>query len=283
MVFISLEGFVGGAASAPLYQHQLPISRSHEIAITGTALHVVVTPGSPAAKHANDALRLVRRPRFLFRDHPAARKAPLLLYVTDAATSDKWVLAKSAVDYEELRKQCQHAIGACRQFVCCGPLRRIAKSPLYKVPRRTRSDSAATSHFGLAQTVQEFVNDVLLAVFAREHQCASTVAARLVLDRFLDLTTHRAAGADRILHPSAVGGGTGSSMRPEPEDDASEAGASSHSECECPICCSELVSEPTLELPCSHVFHAACVRVWLQMQHTCPVCRLVLDASPALA
>ncbi|TYZ61571.1 hypothetical protein PybrP1_010130 [[Pythium] brassicae (nom. inval.)] len=251
-------------------------------------LHVVVTPGSPASKHANDALLLARRPRFIFQGHRAAGSSaspPLLLYVTDAAASDKWVLAKSAADYQELRKQCQQVLGVCRKFACCGPLRRIAKSPLYKAPRRKRSDSAVVSHFELAQTVQEFVNDLLLAVFAREHQCESTAAARLVLDRFLDLAAHRASGADRTLRRSSLLGGApeveGRQSASCSSNSTGAAAACSHSECECPICCAELRSEQTLQLPCSHVFHSACVHVWLNVQHTCPVCRVALDASSA--
>lgn len=269
MVFVSLEGFVGSAASRSEYH--LPISRSHELACAAddASLHVVVTPGSPAKKHANDALR---RPRFGLRAldrRSSTSSSPLLLYVTDSAANDKWVLVKSADDYQELRKGVQHAIGACHTFSCCGPLRRIAKSPIYKPPRRKRSDSAVASQFGLAQTVQEFVNDLLLAVFAREHQCENTAAARLVIESFLDIAAHRAAGADRIMRRS-------STIKCAASDPAN---SSSHDTCECPICCSELSGEQTLQLPCSHVFHSECVRVWLNMQHTCPVCRVALDGS----
>jgi E3 ubiquitin-protein ligase synoviolin len=39
----------------------------------------------------------------------------------------------------------------------------------------------------------------------------------------------------------------------------------------------ELVaSTMAVQLPCSHVFHSECLRVWLSKQHTCPTCRAKL-------
>ncbi|NXC70940.1 PJA2 ligase, partial [Anhinga anhinga] len=45
----------------------------------------------------------------------------------------------------------------------------------------------------------------------------------------------------------------------------------------CTICWSEYVKDEILtELPCHHLFHKACVTLWLQRSGTCPVCRHVL-------
>lgn len=49
------------------------------------------------------------------------------------------------------------------------------------------------------------------------------------------------------------------------------------SECllsECPICLEEFTStEEIAHLPCHHIFHTACVKEWLGIHPTCPVCR----------
>lgn len=286
MVFISLEGFVGAPTSASTQRlhYQLPMSAMHPSMVSTTAsVHVVVTPGSPVKKHANDALL---RSRFSFRSFSSSSSSatggatPFLLYVTDSAVNSKWVLTKTANEYQELRKQTQQAIGACQKFSCCGPLRRIAKSALYKSQRKKWSDSSVASQYGLAGVVQEYVNDLLLAAFAREHQCESTADASRVLERFLDIASHRAAAADRVMHMASS-----SSRDADNDEELSSRGrkqsdpTSNHDDSECPICCADLSDEQTLQLPCSHVYHAACVRVWLNMQHTCPVCRVPLETA----
>lgn len=45
----------------------------------------------------------------------------------------------------------------------------------------------------------------------------------------------------------------------------------------CIICREEMVAGPdggAKKLPCSHLFHAACLRSWFQRQQTCPTCRM---------
>lgn len=285
MVFISLEGFVGSTKQHQ--QHQVPISRMHQVATNVDAsVHVVVTPGSPTKKHANASL-VAARARFSFRSQRAS-STPFLLYVTDSAASTKWVLTKSAAEYHAFRTLVQQAIGSCQQFSCCGPLRRIAKSPLYKSARTKWSDSSVTSQYGLAGVVQEHVNDLVLAVFAREHQCESTASAHRVLSQFLDIPAHRAAAADSLLHAAAARSsqhvhapGAPVACRSRNGSDPVASSSSSHSDAECPICCADLGCDATLALPCSHSYHVACVRVWFTMQHTCPVCRVAVDANVA--
>ncbi|OQR91126.1 hypothetical protein ACHHYP_04957 [Achlya hypogyna] len=41
----------------------------------------------------------------------------------------------------------------------------------------------------------------------------------------------------------------------------------------CIICREEMTTESCKKLPCSHIFHLNCLRMWLQRQQTCPTCR----------
>lgn len=41
----------------------------------------------------------------------------------------------------------------------------------------------------------------------------------------------------------------------------------------CIICREEMDSETAKTLPCTHIFHVNCLRMWLQRQQTCPTCR----------
>ncbi len=41
----------------------------------------------------------------------------------------------------------------------------------------------------------------------------------------------------------------------------------------CIICREEMVSR-CKKLPCSHIFHTACLQSWFQRQQTCPTCRM---------
>ena len=36
-----------------------------------------------------------------------------------------------------------------------------------------------------------------------------------------------------------------------------------------------------VKLPCSHLFHEACIQSWLEKQHTCPTCRKQLPTRSA--
>ncbi|XP_063831352.1 E3 ubiquitin-protein ligase synoviolin B [Ostrinia nubilalis] len=51
---------------------------------------------------------------------------------------------------------------------------------------------------------------------------------------------------------------------------------------ECIICREEMHSGAK-KLPCNHIFHAACLRLWFQRQQTCPTCRLNVLRAPAPA
>ncbi|XP_064484107.1 E3 ubiquitin-protein ligase synoviolin-like [Ornithodoros turicata] len=49
----------------------------------------------------------------------------------------------------------------------------------------------------------------------------------------------------------------------------------------CIICREEMVGGGNKRLPCSHIFHTACLRSWFQRQQTCPTCRMdVLRGTP---
>lgn len=49
----------------------------------------------------------------------------------------------------------------------------------------------------------------------------------------------------------------------------------------CIICREEMTAESQPKrLPCSHVFHAHCLRSWFQRQQTCPTCRTDILGKP---
>ncbi|XP_026330304.1 E3 ubiquitin-protein ligase RNF181 [Hyposmocoma kahamanoa] len=42
----------------------------------------------------------------------------------------------------------------------------------------------------------------------------------------------------------------------------------------CPICLKDFnIGEKALEMPCHHLFHAACILTWLERTNSCPFCR----------
>jgi hypothetical protein len=48
---------------------------------------------------------------------------------------------------------------------------------------------------------------------------------------------------------------------------------------ECAICQEAFgVGEDALELPCTHMFHKACINGWVQQKDTCPSCRYELSS-----
>ncbi len=50
------------------------------------------------------------------------------------------------------------------------------------------------------------------------------------------------------------------------------------------IICREEMAAGAKKLPCSHIFHAACLRSWFQRQQTCPTCRSdILNMVPPRA
>lgn len=48
---------------------------------------------------------------------------------------------------------------------------------------------------------------------------------------------------------------------------------------ECPICLEEYAPLDLLLLPCSHLFHEACLEIWLRNHQTCPICRRTVHES----
>lgn len=53
---------------------------------------------------------------------------------------------------------------------------------------------------------------------------------------------------------------------------------------ECSICTEAMGSGPMpVKLPCDHWYHGPCIRPWLLIQNTCPVCRCTLNSARAIA
>ncbi|KAI8379417.1 uncharacterized protein BYT42DRAFT_326113 [Radiomyces spectabilis] len=51
---------------------------------------------------------------------------------------------------------------------------------------------------------------------------------------------------------------------------------------DCAVCKDEFAKvEQVIELPCQHIFHEDCIKPWLKMNGTCPVCRHAVDPNAA--
>mmetsp|Transcript_69596 Transcript_69596/g.201709 ORF Transcript_69596/g.201709 Transcript_69596/m.201709 type:complete len:254 (+) Transcript_69596:88-849(+) len=49
---------------------------------------------------------------------------------------------------------------------------------------------------------------------------------------------------------------------------------------ECAVCLARFSPDDVaMRLPCGHMYHSVCVKVWLQMSHLCPVCRFELPTD----
>uniref|UniRef100_M4C0U1 RING-type E3 ubiquitin transferase n=1 Tax=Hyaloperonospora arabidopsidis (strain Emoy2) TaxID=559515 RepID=M4C0U1_HYAAE len=48
----------------------------------------------------------------------------------------------------------------------------------------------------------------------------------------------------------------------------------------CIICREEMTSDVCKKLPCSHIFHVNCLKMWVQRQQTCPTCRSTIPTGP---
>uniref|UniRef100_A0AAV1TSB6 RING-type E3 ubiquitin transferase n=1 Tax=Peronospora matthiolae TaxID=2874970 RepID=A0AAV1TSB6_9STRA len=48
----------------------------------------------------------------------------------------------------------------------------------------------------------------------------------------------------------------------------------------CIICREEMTPEVCKKLPCSHIFHVNCLKMWVQRQQTCPTCRSTIPTGP---
>lgn len=47
----------------------------------------------------------------------------------------------------------------------------------------------------------------------------------------------------------------------------------------CIICREEMTAEACKKLPCSHIFHIDCLKMWVQRQQTCPTCRSTIPTG----
>lgn len=190
----------------------------------------------------------------------------------------KWVLSKTSADHAQLRKGIRR-IGSsgCKDSECCGALRRLIKGTPNLSTRRVWSSSSTGTQYDQCSAFQAFVNDLVHAVLTRDTSCENMQRTRHLLEDFLEIAHHRAIAVDRVLyHENPASPPTPVAL--ESCQAGQDCGGASDDSSECPICCGDLADDQTLRLPCGHNYHAGCVRVWLNLQHTCPVCRLDMSA-----
>lgn len=52
------------------------------------------------------------------------------------------------------------------------------------------------------------------------------------------------------------------------------------SKLQCSVCWEDFqLKETVYQLPCQHVYHETCIRPWLELHGTCPICRQNLGSS----
>lgn len=264
MVFVSLEGVVAAQTADKGRSAQTPI-------------RVVVTPGS-AAKCGGATGAPVpssNRLRRLWRGQPATA-SHFVCFITDSVVHHKWVIVKPAADCAALRRVIARTASECKQVKSkngCS-CRRILAAAKAKpaVDKQSKAKISSGSSCVEARAVEQLINSFLCELFdaGSNSACKASVIALDIMERFLDVEAHRTEAVDRIVRLASASM-EDASLPVQVNDDESPTESRNH---ECTICCSNLMSEKTLTLPCGHEFHADCVRTWLRMQQTCPECRV---------
>ncbi|KAL3667199.1 hypothetical protein V7S43_007434 [Phytophthora oleae] len=269
MVFISLEDVVGCSAAASSCNSK----HSAQFELPKPTTQVVVTPGSPAKQQNTPIARAG-----LFHLASTQRSSSLVyfvLYVSDSVMRQKWVLTKTSADYAQLRKSIRRGGSGCKAPMCCEHLQQLIKASPSVGARRMWGSS---TQYDQCSAFQTFVNDLVQAVLSRDTHCQAIQHTRQTLEEFLDIARQRANAIDRVLyHENPAASPIAAPLNSYQA--GQDCGDASDDTSECPICCGDLADDQTLRLPCGHNYHAGCVRVWLNLQHTCPVCRLQLDES----
>jgi hypothetical protein len=265
MVFISLEDVVGANCNMKhAVQTELPNPAS---------TRVVVTPGS-AAKHLNTPIARAGLFHLTSAQRASSSMLYFVLYVSDSVMRHKWVLSKTSADYAQLRKSIRRVGSRCRDSTCCGLLHRLIKASPTISTRRMWSATSNSTQFDQCNALQTFVNELVQVALNREALCESMQRAQLLVEEFLDIARQRANALDRVLYNENPASPLATPV--QLCQAGQDCGDASDDSSECPICCGDLADDQTLRLPCGHNSHAGCVRVWLDLQHTCPVCRLPL-------
>ncbi|CEG37809.1 e3 ubiquitin-protein ligase praja-2 [Plasmopara halstedii] len=212
-------------------------------------MQVVVTP-APPAKHQST---LLSSTLLLF-----------VLYVTDNVMQQKWVLRKTSADCARLSRKVNRAGNECGKFVCCGHLQQVIK---------TSVNWRLWDSFAQCIAFQTYVTD-LIRVAPGNTSCKAMQWTHHLVEEFLDATNQRSKASDCMpANEYLVATPKVASLTSLDENRYQDYGASAESY-ECPICCGNLADDPTLRLLCGHIYHADCVSVWLELQYTCPVCRV---------
>jgi hypothetical protein len=259
---MSLEGFIGpGHDDVTMAEESTASSCDQYLtttAATKPSVHVLVTPGSPAKPSRRESTSKIN---FAMKS-PTKPIKQFLFYVTDQVVDQKWVVAHSSEEYTTFRSKLTHVIGNCKTFRCCGPLRRVITSPIYKKPSKKWMQDSVVSQCTHANVIQEYINDLLQSVLSRDCQCESTVNGLEMIYQFLQVGPHRKVVATRRLSVA----------------EAVQRTDSNQFDKACPICFTEL-GDHAVRLPCEHTYHTDCIHTWFTENHSCPVCRSDLRES----
>ncbi|KAG7389895.1 hypothetical protein PHYBOEH_007200 [Phytophthora boehmeriae] len=270
MVFISLEDVVGPSNSST------GTSQSARSRPTKATTSVVVTPGSLTKQDTHTS----RAGLFQMSSTQWASSTPqnFVLYVSDSVMRQKWVIGKTSSDHAQLRKGVYKAANGCNKSACCRPLRRLLKTFPNVSTRRMWGSNSAKAQYNQCSVFQEYMNALVQTVLGCDSQCESRQRTRHLVEDFLDIPSQRAAAVDRVIHHVNVAPSSTSPENPCHQVGQDGSNATDDSS-ECTICSGDLADDQTLRLPCGHSYHSECVHVWLNLQRTCPVCRLQIDMT----
>uniref|UniRef100_M4BZ21 RING-type domain-containing protein n=1 Tax=Hyaloperonospora arabidopsidis (strain Emoy2) TaxID=559515 RepID=M4BZ21_HYAAE len=248
-----------------------------QIANPVATIRVVMTPGCPAKQQDTP---FARGNLFYFatRQRAPSSLVHFVLYVSNSAVRQKWVLNKTSDDFTHLRKNIRRVGNGCKDPACCGHLQRLIKTSMNACRRRRREHANAGIQYDQCHVFQAYANDLVQVVLGIGHnlQCQTLQQMRHILEEFLDVASHCTNVFDRVLYHDDPVAATSMLVLKQPLQTGIGCGDGSGDSCECPICCGNLADDKTGRLLCGHNYHAKCLQVWLNLQPTCPVCRVQL-------
>ncbi|TDH73050.1 hypothetical protein CCR75_001494 [Bremia lactucae] len=177
-----------------------------------------------------------------------------------------YVLGKTSADRAQLCNRIRQIGIECKASARCGCLQRIMKTSPRTITRRAWSH---TIQYDQCRAFQTFINDMALNFVDQSIQCEAMQRTRNLLKEFLEIADQRIIVTNLdLIHVSsaALPGAASVDLLSFGRD----SDGTSDDSFECSICCGNLSDDSTQRLPCGHNYHAGCVRVWLNLQRTCP-------------